>query len=282
MNPKATQRTEHGRLVRAVVVLSWLLAPSPLLQTEQALASAAGAGAPPVTSESTEGAPGEAVARSGSGADPIAAPASCLIAVPDGAAPEKGWPVFLLLHGYGTNKEDFDDLAAVVSRSGAIAIAIDAPEELGRGRRSWGPDIGATHDYIQEQIAPLRKDPRFDFEPIHVGGFSQGGIRSLLLAANYPDEYGGVLSVSPGGGSWPESPQPSRYAHPMRLVYGTADNDSILQSARRAIEFWKAWGQPWQVFTHPGGHQFPGDWVTVLGDGATWILTESAMDEARH
>lgn len=199
-------------------------------------------------------------------------PATCLLVLPEGTPPEGGWPTFLLLHGFGTNKSDFADLAAVVSRRGAAAIAVDAPEDLGNGRRSWSGEIAATHTYLQEQLAAFRDDPRLDLTPLHVGGFSQGGIRSLLLAAHHPDVYGGVLSVSPAGGSWPEAPSATRHGHPLRLVYGTGEQEQILTSASRALAFWQAWGQPFEVFTHPGGHHFPGDWVTVLGDGVTWIL----------
>ena len=203
-------------------------------------------------------------------------PRTCLVSVPEGAVPRGGWPVFVLMHGYGTNKEDFDELARVVSSRGAVAIAVDAPQEIGGGRRSWGPDIHETHKYLQAQLAPLFEDPRFDFTPIHVGGFSQGGIRSLLLAAWYPDVYGGALSVSPAGGDWPDAvPEPTQ-PHPLRLVYGTQDNQRILESATHAETFWREWQQPFEVFTHPGGHHFPGDWVQVLGDGVTQILTQSA------
>ena len=242
--------------------------------------SAATAGVPEVAPAATVGVPGFAAGGSDIAAGAVTFPHTCLVVIPEGPAPEGGWPVFLLLHGYGTNKEDFDELARVVSGRGAAAIAVDAPGEIGGGRRSWGREIDATHAYLQEQIAPLRADPRFDLEPIHVGGFSQGGIRSLLLAAYYPEEYGGVLSISPAGGDWPDSPRASNYVHPMRLVYGTAENSGILQTAGHAVEFWKQWGQAWEVFTHPGGHQFPGDWATVLGDGAAWILEESRANGA--
>lgn len=245
---------------------------------------AARAAAGATAGEAADGAPGEASAPSGDVmptmagivSAPVVIPSSCLVVVPEEVAPESGWPVFVLMHGYGTNKEDFSDLARIVSERGAVAIAIDAPDEIGGGRRSWGTEIAATHVYIQDQIAPLRADVRFDFEPIHVGGFSQGGIRSLLLAAHYPEVYGGVLSISPAGGDWPASPIASIDSHPLRLVHGTAENAGILESAARAVDFWKEWNQPWEVFTHPGGHQFPGDWVKVLGEGTAWILAETA------
>ncbi|MEZ4650849.1 MAG: alpha/beta hydrolase-fold protein [Candidatus Eisenbacteria bacterium] len=209
---------------------------------------------------------------------PSTVPTTCLVSIPDGTAPSGGWPVFVLMHGYGTNKEDFDDLARVVSGRGAVAISVDAPQDLGGGRRSWGPDIHETHRYLQAQLAPLLGDARFDFTPIHVGGFSQGGIRSLLLAAWYPDVYGGVLSVAPAGGDWPERvPDPTR-PHPLRLVYGTADNERIQESASHAETFWREWGQPYEVFTHRGGHHFPSDWVQVLGDGVTQILRQSVTE----
>lgn len=208
----------------------------------------------------------------------VEVPASCLVALPSGECPQGGWPVFVLMHGYRTNKEDFDALAKVVAAHGAIAICVDAPNELGEGRRSWDASIESTHAYLQEQIGPLRSDPRFDFDPIHVGGFSQGGIRSLLLIVNYESVYGGALSVSPAEGTWPATPPKASRSHPMRLVYGTGESPRMITNAEQSIAFWAKWEQPYGSFTHPAGHQFPSDWAKVLGEGVDWILAESARE----
>lgn len=197
-----------------------------------------------------------------------------LVTLPDGPAPTSGWPVFVLMHGYGTNKEDFTLLAEMVREHGAAAICVDAPNDLGEGRRSWDESILSTHEYLQEQIAPLRGDPRFDFEPIHVGGFSQGGIRALLLIANYETVYGGALSISPAPGSWPAEPPSATRPHPMRIVHGIAENPAMIESAEKAVAFWTQWDQPFGSFTHPGGHQFPSDWEQILGEGVDWIIAD--------
>jgi len=207
------------------------------------------------------------------------APVTCLVGLPTSSVPEGGWPVFVLLHGYGTNKEDFDALVDEINRHDFVAVSVDAPQVLGPGRRQWGRSIEETHEYLQEQISFLSKDDRFDTRRIHLGGFSQGGIRSLLLVAHYPEAYGGSFSLSPAGGALPDAPKRGTGSHPLFLVYGTAENSGILNSATVAKEFWAEWKQPLQTRTHPGGHHFPSDWATVTEEAVEWIVRSSKTTE---
>ncbi len=214
---------------------------------------------------------------------------TCLLAVPAGAPPDGGWPVFVYLHGYGTNKEDFDHVARLTAERGAAAISVDAMSDLGNGRRSWQGGAEEAHTHIQAQLEAMKAEldwnsqdlDRFDFSVLHVGGFSQGGIRSLLLVMQYPDVYGGVLSISPAGATWPESTPALSGTHPLRLIYGTAEGDRVAGTAEKAQKLWGDSGQLWETFTHPGGHHFPGDWPVVLGEGVEWIVetTRSARSE---
>jgi hypothetical protein len=52
----------------------------------------------------------------------------------------------------------------------------------------------------------------------------------------------------------------------MRIVHGTMEDPRMIESAQRAVAFWTKWDQPYESFTHPGGHQFPSDWAQVLGE----------------
>jgi predicted esterase len=201
-------------------------------------------------------------------------PSSLLAALPEGEPPEKGWPVMILLHGYGTAKEDFRDVIDLVSRHSVAAYALDAPTAIGDGRRSWGraSAAAATHEYLQGAIASLRDDPRLDWTVIHVGGFSQGAIHAVHLAVTRPDVYAGVLAVSPSEGLLPETWDPGPGSHPLFLVVGEDEHDGIQGSVRAAEALWRRSNLPVRVHRHNGGHHFPPDWVKVIGGGVDWIL----------
>lgn len=203
-------------------------------------------------------------------------PASLLAAFPDGDPPDGGWPVMVLLHGYGTTKEDFSDVIEVVSRRGVVAFSLDAPTEIGEGRRSWGrATIDApTHAYLQDAIASMRDDPRLDWDVIHVGGFSQGAGHAISLATAYPAVYGGILSVSPAGGALPDPWDPGDVPHPLFLIVGDEEGQRIQAATGAAASFFRAAGAPVVIHPHEGGHHFPPDWVEVVSGAVDWILAD--------
>lgn len=199
---------------------------------------------------------------------------SGLLACPQGDPPDGGWPVIILLHGYGVNKEDFDDLASLLARDGVAALAIDGPWELGGGRRQWGgaENIEQTHERVQEHLAPFRGDPRYDTGQPLIGGFSQGGLHALLLALRWPAAYGGVLAIAPApAADFPAEWKNRESPHRLYLVCGTEDSAQIRAMVDRAEALWKRAQQPVRRHDHPGGHHFPPDWPEVLRDGVRWL-----------
>lgn len=212
---------------------------------------------------------------------PDGLPPTAILACPHDTGFTEPWPVIVLLHGYGVTKEDFDVLAPALAARGLAAIAIDAPHPLQGGGRSWPADNDVVHARVQEHLTALRDDPRYDAERVFVGGFSQGGIHSLLLALRHPEAYRGVLSISPGGGTLPDSWEPAGKP-PLFLVYGEREGRGILDRVERAEALWQDAGCPLRVHAHPGGHEFPADWEEVLGDGAIWLLENAGpAEEAR-
>ncbi len=203
------------------------------------------------------------------------APPTAHVVCPEGSPPRDGWPVFVLLHGYGTNKHDFEDLCSVVASRGAVAVALDAPHVVRGARRSWGrpnanPDV---HTYVQERTAFLRDDPRFDTRRLHLGGFSQGAMHAVLLTVTWPEHYGGVLAVSsPGSASLPERWETGDTAHPLFVVYGQQEPEHVTRFADRLARLWDASKQRHQSFRHPGGHTFPLFWERIFAGAVDWIL----------
>ncbi len=208
------------------------------------------------------------------GADvPDVWPPRVLAALPAADPPPAGWPVLLMLHGYGVNKDDFDDVAGSLSDHGVAVVAIDGPEDLGGGRRQWGPasDVSRTHEYVRDRLTPLADDARFDWSALHVGGFSQGATHAIFLALTHPETYDGVLAISPAGGNVPESWEPGPGAHRLFLVLGEAEHAGIERSVASAQALWTTAGRDVRIHRHPGGHHFPPDWPAVLGEAVEWL-----------
>lgn len=207
-------------------------------------------------------------------ASPVA-PDNALITLPDGDPPKAGWPCIVLLHGYGTNKEDFDLLSAMLAQHNVAAFSVDAPLELGNGRRSWPRDNTVTYATLEPTLEFIRKDARFDESRVFAGGFSQGGYHSLLLGKAHPDEFTGLLVIAPGGGSdLPEGWQGEDVEQPLYLLFGTQESERIRGLVDRAAKEWQDAGQRVRVEDHPGGHTFPADWETVLGNAMVWLLED--------
>ena len=200
-------------------------------------------------------------------------PDNAALALPDSEIPDDGWPTILLLHGWGANKEDFSDVAALCALRGVAAIAIDAPISLGENRRSWPRPGVSAYSSIEPSLDYIDGDDRFDTDRLFIGGFSQGGYQSLVVSNAHPERFSGVLSISPGGAqkvelSWAKDTPPQS----LYLIYGTQEGSGILDLASDAASQWKNAGLRVRVKTHAGGHHIPANWTTELTDALEWLL----------
>ena len=200
-------------------------------------------------------------------------PGSAMLALPDAEVPEDGWPTILLLHGYGTNKEDFTAFSGMLVQHGVAAISIDAPVSIGEGRRSWPRDAEQSYAALRPSLDFVQEDKRYDASRVFVGGFSQGGYHSMLMGKGHPSEVAGLLVISPGGGAaLPDNWQGGGFEQPLYLLYGEQESDRIRGLVENAAEEWRAAEQRVLVESHDGGHHFPDDWEAVLGRAMDWLL----------
>jgi predicted esterase len=202
-------------------------------------------------------------------------PDNAMLTLPDGDAPKAGWPTILLLHGYGVNKEDFDDFSTMLTRHGVAAISVDAPISMGGNRRSWPREGEKSYAALRPSLEFIAHDDRFNLSRVFAGGFSQGAYHSMLMGKGYPSEFAGLLIISPGGGSaLPKGWRGEDIEQPLYLIYGKQEGAGIRQLVDSAATEWRDAGQRVKVESHSGGHQFPANWETVLGDAMDWLLEE--------
>ncbi len=119
-------------------------------------------------------------------------------------------PLLLMLHGYGSNKEDLFSFAEELPDE-LLVISAQAPLSLGFGSYAWYTIHFDTNDSrkfsdIPEAKIAISKINQFIEEIIHkykvntnnifLFGFSQGTILSTAFALNNPDKINHVIALS--------------------------------------------------------------------------------------
>ena len=134
---------------------------------------------------------------------------------PSGQTPPGGWPVVVVLHGYGGNGRDMLPVADTFPREGVILVAPTFGEYQpypGDGpivpMRRILEDVGERYS-IQERGAVLL-------------GHSQGGTFAYRFSVYHPNLVAGVVTA---GAPHFDAVQPSRYDLPYMFTWG--ENDGL-------------------------------------------------------
>jgi predicted esterase len=184
---------------------------------------------------------------------------------PPGAKPASGWPAILLLHGYGDTNISYLDHADLWAQFGFIAVAVPGSVPAHDGRFIWDQK---SADPTQNDVRAILDSPLLvgliDPKRVYLHGFSQGALHSMILTMEHPDQYAGVVAVSPGGSIAERIVQPKLPdgAGRLRCVFVHGDQEAY------ALPIEKAWRaaceqSKWKYLslTHPGSHHFPRNWV---------------------
>jgi predicted esterase len=187
---------------------------------------------------------------------PIAVP-------PAGDPPSGGWPLMLLLHGYGDTNLSYLDSAQAWADLGFVAVAVPGSVPAMEGRYMWSMDsLEPTRRDLQAIVGSPLLDGVVNRDRVFLLGFSQGALHAMLLTAENPDLYAGVVALSPGGSLAERlaSPPINRSARPARCVFIHGSQEAhapFVRVWRRACE---AAGWRFDSRVHPGSHHFPEDW----------------------
>ena len=117
-------------------------------------------------------------------------------------------PLFLLIHGYGSNEEDLFSFSPDLPEH-AHVISVRGCYEIMYGGYAWY-DINFVNNekYMNEQEAIASRDAlvqfidlliaqeNLDAENVFIAGFSQGAILSYSIALNYPTKVKNVMILS--------------------------------------------------------------------------------------
>lgn len=117
-------------------------------------------------------------------------------------------PVVLLLHGFGSSKDEvgnmYKNLAAALAEKGVTSLRIDF-----RGFGKSDGDTGAASvdtmvEDAQTAYAYLKSLPSVDAERIGVLGFSLGGGIAIISAGQHPERYKSMVTWSSVGDMAPD------------------------------------------------------------------------------
>ncbi len=146
------------------------------------------------------------------------------LALPDGPAPEGGYPALMFFHGAGqSGKITLSNTGMVDTflKNGWAVIAPDGEVREGRFGRGWSfrPGSPALRDeatFTREVLADAEQYG-IDRDRIMLGGFSIGGSLVWYLACQHPDIATAYAPVA--GAFWRPHPDEGSCAGPVRMLH---------------------------------------------------------------
>ncbi len=182
---------------------------------------------------------------------------------PSGEQPASGWPMMMMLHGYGDTNLNYLDFAQDWADLGFVAVAVPGSVPARSGHYQWAMESTEPTD---QDLQAIMKSPLFDGlvnrDQVFLLGFSQGALHAMLLAAEQPDRYAGVVSLSPGGSlAGRLAPPPlNTTQRPGRCYFIHGEEEPHAPYVRIWSQACQDSGWKFASATHPGGHHFPEDW----------------------
>lgn len=203
-----------------------------------------------------------------------------LTVFPDGYVEAKSYPLLILLHGFGANKDDLSGLAPVIDRTGYVYVLPDAPLAAADEPtiRAWyerggkeSPDavreaMAALDAFVGEVIARFRVSPGRAL----LAGFSQGGAVGLRYGLPRPGLFAGIAVLS---GSLRrvhdlQAGLPAERNQALFVAHGRQDLLVPCEWSRDVVAFLEGQGYLPTYKTYPLGHEIsPG----LAEDLRNWI-----------
>ncbi len=196
--------------------------------------------------------------------------------MPEGRAPEEGWPVLVYLQGYGVTKEAFDGLVGIANANGMAVLKANLPNVKPRRNPQWDEIIDYANASLQAILSSYDSDSRINTGEVHLAGFGQGAIHAVLAVMTYPDLYSGVFAVSPAvAQSLPESWEGRARRHPLFLMTSRAEAQNPNETLVWIRDQWSNGGGTLREETHTGDRTDFKLMGTAAQTGLSWIASTS-------
>lgn len=166
--------------------------------------------------------------------------------LPQQYTPDRTWPLFVGLHGYGGNARDC--LSAWQSSAGEMGYVLACPS-LNDPYGGWEQDVmkKTLHSVIAKVQSEVRMNPR-----VFVAGFSAGGHLAQRYAWAYPEEVAAVAVLSAVTYDRPEA---QAKAIPFLITLGDGDHLGGVEQVQQFAQDLKQVGFMTELHILPGvGH----------------------------
>ena len=194
-----------------------------------------------------------------------------ILVTPEGFAAEAGYPLVVLLHGFGANMQDLASLAPYIDETGYAYAFPNAPFEVqlgpgytgyswatGRPGMSQPPvdtaDVDAMLDsFVQEALVATGAAAG----KAVLGGFSQGGGLTLRFGLPRPETFAGlaVLSGFFRDQESTEKNMPAERKQRVFVAHGTVDNVVPIDGGRATKAFLENAGYEFEYHEYPIAHE---------------------------
>ncbi len=182
---------------------------------------------------------------------------------PKDSPPEEGWPIMLVMHGYGGTPMTWVDQIETWTRQGFIAVGVTGPVAMADFWFRWPVDsVDKTHAYLADVLEDpeVTKDARMD--AVFIMGFSQGAIHGFELIAQHPDVYAGLIAISPWGK--PDNTAalqlPVDQKRPVVLISGRREMPETHRIVQTIEQKCRQSGWWLERRFHSGGRRLPENW----------------------
>lgn len=202
--------------------------------------------------------------------------------LPDGYRPEAGYPLIIMLHGFGANMQDLAGLAPAIHSSGYVYACPNAPIafDLGFGQAGYGwtsPRADATPEEVQNAESLLEEffsevSAQFHIAPKQTVllGFSQGGEMTYRCGLSRPNVFAGLAALS---ASLPDTEEleerlPIDRTQPIFIAHGLSDPLIPTETAANACRFLTGVGYAPEYHEYDMAHEIS---AAVLKDLKEWM-----------
>lgn len=213
-----------------------------------------------------------------------------ILDLPDRAAPPRGFPVFLGLHGWGEDGGRMAARFAAQTDAPYARLFPDAPFPV-EVKEDAGARIGASwyqytgdqpafmralafaEAYLRDVIRDAALGRQVDPDRVVLCGYSQGGYLAGVAAFRDRARYLGVAGVACRIKTEAlEAELAAARGYPALLIHGARDRHTAVERQREACDVLLRHGVDATLHVHEGGHGFRSDLAPMIDAFARRVL----------
>jgi phospholipase/carboxylesterase len=193
-----------------------------------------------------------------------------VLATPAGFEAGRGYPLVILLHGFGANMYDLAPLARYIDESNYVYAFPNGPFSVNLGfgmGASWSgerpgvmpppPGTPPLDELLTAFVEEVRQQTGTDPGNMVLGGFSQGGGQTLRFGLPRPEMFRALIVMSGSFRSADDVRErlPAERTQPIFLAHGSMDRQIAIESGRNTKAFLEDAGYGLEYHEYDMGHE---------------------------